>query len=252
MSEKLWRNFGGEPFLINPHIISLNPKKRKVTKMARRKKHARRNKSGQFVKTNAPRKHTRRRARHNVVALNPRRRTYRRRARTNAYFNPRRSYRRRARRNPPAMFGGGGKILGMSINDILFTGAGFIAPPAIEGLIKSFLPASLTTSTMGKYAVKGGIVAGLTILSGKMFGRETGKKVAIGGATYLLANALIDFMPQLFHGFSGMGAYMNPGKVYNAMPLRGQPALAAYPSSPGMAGNALIGVPDRLDPTKRF
>jgi hypothetical protein len=241
---KLWKRFGGEPFLINPHLVSLNPKRKSGRKKMRRRLPPR-SKSGRFLKrrTNAPR----RRARRNAYFMNPRRRTrrnpIRRRARRNAYFvNPRR---RRARRNP-ALFSGN-RILGFTFQEILYTGAGFIAPPVIEGFLLQYLPATLVTNKIGKYAIKAGAVAALSFAGGKFLGREAGKYIAIGGMTYLVATLVIDFAPQLFSGFSG---YMNPGATYT-------PKLAGMGSQPFLGAYHGIGMspaklPERVDPNQRF
>lgn len=213
----------------------------------------RRNRKGQFVskRASAPRKRRASRRR-SFAALAPRRRTYRRRApRKNVYFgNPRRRSYRRARRNPPLF--GGNRILGMSVNEILYAGAGFIAPPALEGLAKGFLPASITGTEIGKWAVKAASVAGVSFLGGKFLGRDAGKYLAIGGVTYLLASAVVEFVPTLFSGFSG---YIPGGRVVSQGPrpvLAGQPFLGRYIGGNGGGSMALAHVPSRVDPNSRF
>lgn len=206
----------------------------------RRRKLPRRGARGRFIKAAS----NPRRRRRTYYAARPRRRSIRR----NAYFaNPRRRYgRRRARRNPPLF--AGNRILGMSFNEILYAGGGFIAPPLIEGMLSNVLPDALKTSQIGKYAVKGGIVAGLSMLGGKFLGREAGKYIAIGGITYLVAQVIVDFAPQLFSGF-GATSY-NPGRVLPTM--RGSALLGAYMGGPGNTPTSLIGIPDRLQPSARI
>lgn len=170
--------------------------------------------------------------------------------RKNVYFGNAPKKHRRPRRNPP-MFGGG-RILGMNINDILYAGAGFIAPPALEGVVKGFLPATITANVIGKWAIKVGAVAGVSMIGGKFLGREAGKYLAIGGATYLLASAIVQYVPALFSGFSG---YMNPGRVLNPAPARagmtGQPFIGRYLGAAG-SSIALANVPSRLDAASRL
>ncbi len=212
----------------------------------------RRDAHGRFVKRNAaPRR------RRLAVMANPRRRTRRtRRAapRRNAYFmNPRRrrASRRTYRRNPP-MFGRG-QVLGMNLKDVGFAGIGFLAPPMVEGFAKSFLPTALTDNKIGKYAVKIGIVAGLSYAASKFVSREAGKYIGIGGAVYVLANMVVEFVPALFSG--GFSGYMNPGQAYRTLPgaMRSQPYLGMYQGSPGsMRQNSLLNVPSRLDPAGRL
>lgn len=241
---RLWQKFNGEPFLINPHLISLNPKR--SLKMARRKT-PRRGAGGRFLKASHSRPQKRRTIKMSGYLANPQRRHTSRRGaapRKNAYFgNPRRSRRRIARRNPP-MFGGN-RIMGLSVNELLYTGVGFIVPPAVEGFAKGFLPATLTSTPLGRYGLKVGTVALLSMAGNKFLGREAGKYIAIGGATYIIANLVIDFMPTLFSGFAG---YMNPGQTTPARALRGGPFLGMYSG----IGTSPAKLPERVDPNSRF
>lgn len=248
---RFWKNFNGEPYLINPHLISLNPRRKTAGKTKRRISimSLRRNRKGQFLpKSKAAVSNPRRRRAYSA----PKSRVYKRRSpRRNVYFgNPRRSY-RKARRNPISLKGG--KIfMGMSINDILYAGAGFIAPPAVEGVVKGFLPVSITGNAFGKWAIKAASVAGVSFLGSKFLGREAGKMLAIGGATYLLAAAVVEFIPTLFSGFSG---YAPGGKVVSQGPrpvLAGQPYLGRYIGAGGSGAMSLANVPARVDPAARF
>jgi hypothetical protein len=215
--------------------------------MAKRKS-PRRGARGRFVKSNAAPRRRRRTARRSMVLANPRRRRASRRAapRRNFYANPRR--RRHARRNPPALFSGN-KILGLSMKEMLYAGIGFVAPPAIEGFAKGFLPTSITSTKLGKYALKAGTVALLSIAGSKFINREAGKYIAIGGATYLLANVVVDFLPALFGGF---GAYPSAGAVLPRMAarrgLQGQPLMGMYQG----IGTSPAKLPERVNPNARF
>ncbi len=209
----------------------------------------RRGAKGRFVKSNAsrPRRRTHTRRRRTMYLANPRR--GRRTVRRNFYANaPLRRSRRHARRNPPALFGGN-RILGLSMNELLFAGVGFVAPPAIEGFAKGFLPASITSTPLGRYALKAGTVAVLSLGASKFIGREAGKYVAIGGATYIIASLVIDFMPTLFTGF---GSYMNPGQTFQ--PMGARRALGAQPFIGMDQGirTSPAKLPERVDPNARF
>jgi hypothetical protein len=252
---RLWKRFGGEPYLINPHLISLNPKStRRKNKMAKRRA-LRRGASGRFMKANPrKRRHVRRhlaaprrvRRVRRSYAMNPprrRRRSYKR----NAYFgNPvrrRRSY----RRNPIIS---GSQVFGVKFSDILYAGGGFIAPPLVEGFIKGYLPTSITGNAFGKYALKAATVYGLSWAGKKFISQEAGKYIAIGGIVYIVANLVIDFVPQLFSGFSG---YMSPGPTFSALP-RNRWGYGAHPLM-GMyngIGTAPGKLPERVDPNARF
>lgn len=246
---KLWKYIDGEPFLVNPHIVTLNPKKvsknhskKRGKKMARR----RRDSKGRFISSR--RRVARRRRRRNPVALANPRRTYRRRRRTyrrNAYLANAPRRRRRTYRRNPALFGRN-RILGMSMTEIAYTGLGFIAPPAVEGFISGMLPAQLTGNVLGRYAVKTGIVAGVSFAGRQFIGREAGKFMAIGGVTYLVANLIVDYMPQLFAGFSG---YMTPGRTLG---MRSQPGLGRYIRDLPVSHSSGGTIPERLDSRARF
>jgi len=206
----------------------------------------RRGAHGQFLKGNPVRRRRavrvaapRRRYARRQAAANPPRR--RRSYRHNAYFmNPRR--RRSYRSNPGLAIMSGGGIMGVRFTDILYAGVGFVAPSAINGFISGLLPTALTGNAAGRYAVKGGIVFGLSWAGKKFLGPEAGKYIAIGGLTYIVANLIIDFAPQLFSGFG----YMNPGRTFQ--PMRGQPYLGMYQA----AGLNPTRLPERVDPNARF
>lgn len=243
---RLWKDFDGEPFLINPHLITLNPGRagrRRASKMARK-----RNARGRFVKSNPVRRHRRSPARRKRAT--PRRNAYfmnapKRHRRRAVRMNPPGRHHRRIRRNPPLF--GGNRILGMSVNEILYAGAGFIAPPFLEGLIKPYLPATFISSDIGKYALKAGVVAGVSFAGSKFLGREAGKYLAIGGITYIVANLLTQYVPQLVSGVTFSG-YMNPGTTYNpraVRPMGAQPFLGMYQGSQSR-------VPERLQVGSRF
>lgn len=216
--------------------------------MARRKTR-KRGAGGRFVKdlnrrTGAKRS---RRPRRNPVARARRRAAPRR----NAYFmNPRRHTRRRARRNPPLF--GGNRIMGISLKELAFAGAGFIAPPAIYGLLTSganpIIPASVTETKVGQYAVKIGAVAAVSFAAGKFLGREAAKYIAIGGATYIVANLIVENAPKVFGGFGAYG-YMSPGATFQApRRLAAQPYMGMYSGIGTTPGK----LPERVDPNQRF
>lgn len=209
---KLWDFFDGEPFMENPHVAIVgNPRKaRKVNSRKGKKTMAfRKRRSG---RKNSPRRHHRR-ARRNYPAaglvFNPRRRRHRRNPgtrrgamRRRGYFakNPR-HHRRHARRNPA--------ILGVALpplNMIAWGAGGFIATPMVERFVNSFLPTSVTSSTLGRYAVKIASALGLTYLTKMVLGNKEAFPVAMGGSLYVVVSAVNEFAPQLT-GAPSMSAY---------------------------------------------
>lgn len=232
MSTKLWDYYDGEPFMENPPMAIINPlkygrrisrgkyeyinvKKRKVAKVAKRRTKKRSAPKITVIRTVSKRKsHRRKGARRNPfpiagVAVNPRRRKH--------------------RRNPA--------ILGINLpplNQVLYAGAGFIAPPMVEGFINRFLPTEIKSNTFGRYGVKVASVLGLTFLAKQVLGVNEAKMVAVGGGAYILTSAVNEFMPQLTMSsyrtgsigkYTGMGAYHS---LNGAMPglARNLPQLA--------------------------
>lgn len=237
---RLWKMFGKEPYLVNPHLLSINPKRR-AKKMAHKKRHR-----GQPAALKAYWAKMRGNA--------PKRRKLRRTYRRNPYFANSPKRRRHYRRNPPFLTAGG--ILGLSLQDFAFAGTGFIAPPMVEGFIVPYMPAMLQTG-IGRYAMKAGVVAGLSYAANKFVSAEAGKMVAIGGAVYILANAVVDVMPSIFTGFSGPRGFMNPGSTNRLRPrgpatMRSQPFLGRYGAYASNANPANDLTVDRLNADNRF
>lgn len=212
--------------MINPQIgvlgLGLNPgrKKRGSKTMARRSSRAHMAYVRSFRKN---RKHRRRYRRNPYpvagVALNPRRRR-----RRNPVMN-----RRRYRRNP-----GSRKVFGLSLpplQSVLYAGVGFVAVPVTEGFLNQFLPLSITSTTLGKYAIRIGSVIGLTWLGKMVLGKQAALMIGIGGGAYVLVTAVKEFAPGMIPGLSAyaqpaLGAY-TPSSVRNYRTL-GAPAFQAF------------------------
>jgi hypothetical protein len=219
---RLWNYFDGEPFLDNPPLaIVSNPKKKgKTTHMAKPKRKGRKNRPMPAGLRRYWAKHRRkarknpRRPRRNAfpiggvaVAANPKHRHSRR---SHARRNPRRHVRRHYRRNPA--------VLGIELpplQSVLYAGAGFIVPPYIEGMLMPYLPISMATSTVGKYAVRIASVLGLSWLAKQVIGAQEAKMVAIGGGAYVLTTAVAEFAPDLLPRTSTapVGGLISPAAV---------------------------------------
>lgn len=236
---RLWDYYNDEPFMENPPLAIIgNPlryrrklsrgkyeydyvsrkttKKRRGVKMAAKRRHAKR--THKVVHRKKGRKGRRNAFPMAGVVANPRH-----------YYVTRRkkSYRRRGRRNPA--------FLGIDLPPlkmVLFAGAGFIAPPMVEGFINKFLPIEITSNKIGRYATKIASVLALTWLTKKVIGSNEARMVAVGGASYVLVSAVNEFVPQLtMSGYrSGMIDAYHSGTISQyAKPqlARNLPSLAA-------------------------
>src|SRR5262249_25033656 len=165
----------GEPWLENTPLLVINRKRsKKGKKMARRRRRVHRR--VRRHRLNAPRR----------VHRRGRRRSYRRRRRNAwtmpgavASINPRRRRRRHGRRNSPRRHRRHGRrnpaIFGLqlpSFESVGFGALGYVGTPLVEGVLTGFLPSSLFSNVIGKYAVRIGSVLGLRYLA---------KVVGLGG-----------------------------------------------------------------------
>ncbi len=196
-TKRLWDFYDGEAFLENPHEVKnpyvavINPKrgKRKMaaTRRRRRTVTVRRRKR---VRVAAPKRRKRRNSYASAGPVVARANPVRRRRRTTRVTRRRRHS--KARRNP--------SIMGLtlpSLNSVLFTGAGFIAPPMLEGFLYQFLPAEVSGNVLGRYAIRIGSVVALSMLTKQVIGSAEAKNVALGGVTYIAMTAISEFMPDM-------------------------------------------------------
>lgn len=223
--KSLWDFYDGEPFMENPHIavVGLNPKRKKGQKMAAKRRNARR----RGRKANAPRRKARRNFPMAGLVYNPRKRRNPKRRRHHAKHNARR--RHSARRNPA--------LLGVTlppVQMIAFGAGGFLGTPMVEGFINKFLPASITASTLGRYAVKIGTVLGLTYLVKTFLSNKEAFPVAMGGSMYIVVSAVNEFAPQLTQTgpATGTAAY-RAGMISGVNAYRGGMIQTGVPTGMG-------------------
>jgi hypothetical protein len=231
-----------EPFLVNPHIGILNPKTKRGKRMAKKwgKGHMAWVRSFQ-----------RKRRKSNpwpvagMVSANPRHR------RSRKAHNP-----KRRKRNPseaPSM-----SLMGVSVpsvNTLLYTGGGFIAPPFIENAVRPLVSGFLPGGTAGRYILKTGAVI-LTSVGARFFGgRSAGKQAALGGAIYILASVWTDFVAPYFSGASlapaSVSSYVTggtPRSMRSYVPGRNTMGMPSAAVGGGNSG-AIGGTADRF---KRF
>lgn len=194
---ELWNFFDDEPYLDNPRLQLVNPRKKKAR---RRKAAAKPKRKKPMAKRRRRRAAPRRRARRRSYSMNAPRRRRRRSYRRNAYVpNPVRR-RRRYRKNPV-------NVLGFKLSEIMYTGAGVIIQPMAERQLLNLLPASWGATTAGRWTAKVGSSVAVGWAAKKMFGGRIGELTMIVMGSNLLADAVDEFLPAL----PGMGAYMRPG-----------------------------------------
>jgi hypothetical protein len=200
VSARLWNFFDGEPYLDNPQLVILNPKKKASRRKNKRTVVRTVTKEKTTMRTNARRRRRTRRSyrrRSNpVAAVNPRRRrrsyrarSHRRRHRANPVINARRR-RRSYRRNPP-------DILGFPVKDIAMAGVAVIAAPFIERQVIGLLPTSLAGSKSGRWIVKVGSAALIGFGAKKLLGGHAGNLALVALGANLVADAVQEFAPQL-------------------------------------------------------
>ena len=198
MSERLWNDYDGEPWLDNPRVFLFNKRRKGKKAMARRK--ARRGKKA------APRRNRVYRRR-GVKQNPPRRRAAPRRRRASAHgLRPN----RRARRNPPM-------VAGLNLKQLLTGGAAVIISPMIEKQLMPMLPASVAGTVYGRWAVKLGSALGTWYLAKSLMGRRSSDVVAIALGSMIVADAVDEFAPTLTGGLSaytrgGLRAYSPVGQ----------------------------------------
>ncbi len=215
MSKSLWGYYDGEPFMENPHLVVLNPRNKKGKKsMAKRSSKAHMAYVRSFRKGGSKRKYRRNAIPiAGVLANAPKRRKkaapkrrkklhYAGRIAKNKYRyiqNPRR--RRHAYRSNPI------SVMGFQLPPlkmVAYGAAGFMGTPMVEHFVNQYLPASITSSPLGRYGVKIGCVILLTFAAKKVLGPEPAKVIGVGGGTYVLVSALNEFVvPKV----TGVGSY---------------------------------------------
>ena len=220
---RLWKHVDGEPFLINPSLTIINPKKRGGKMAARRKRRRRATPARRRISRRRPLKRNAYALAGPVIGGNPRRRRRRRSAKPRL---ARGAWRRRVQRNP--------KLFGITLpplQSVVFASAGFIAPPMLEGFLGQFMPVEMQTNVLGKYALRIASVLGLTWITKSFVGASEAKMVALGGSAYVLTTAVSEFAPDLI---PGMSAYVQPGLSGYIAP--NQPTFSTIPADNVMMG----------------
>lgn len=165
----------------NPPLLIVNgPERRKKVATIRMK----RNRKGQFVAAGraAPKKARKKKSRRNppwwtagAVVNSPK---AKKRKKARRYVAGRKKY----RRNPPTSLGSfAGIPLAMpEITDVLGIAGGLAGPPMVKGFAMQLLPASVTTTTVGKWGVEAGSYV-LPVVAGYMIGGRRAVRNVIAG-----------------------------------------------------------------------
>ena len=231
---KLWEFYDGEPWMDNPHVAIIGNPKRNSTKGKTMAKKSYRHKA----RRSNPKRH-RRAARRNPfpvagLTFNPRRKHRKSNPKRRHSYKMRNPRRKSYRRNPA--------FLGVALPPltmIAWGAGGFIATPMLERTINSFMPASVTGSTLGRYAVKIGSALALTFLTKTVLGNKEAFPVAMGGSLYVVVSAVNEFAPQLTGSTSTATSAYRSGQI-NA--YRGGMIPTGIGSYARSMGNALPGL----------
>lgn len=206
----------------NPALLvtlgAVNPHKRKVRKVAKRKK-----------RNPVARRRRTRRNPTRIVVVAPKRRSVRRRR-----SNPTRRRRVSVRRRNPSVFGsrlGSGQTLSMIAGGLL----GVFAAKVIPGM----LPVSLSANPILRLVTTGGSAWVASLLAGKAFSAPFADAVFFGGLMQTGSVAITTFAPQIGGplALSGMGDLV-PGRF--AVPQN--PLLVPPPPPPPATSGRLNGV----------
>jgi hypothetical protein len=240
----------GERWLINgPELViaSNRPKKGKAKMYTNRK----RKKPGRahmawvrsFQKKNRKHRGHTKRAKTNMysagqIANRPRRRT---RTVTRTVT--------RYKRNPLSAGGMLGSLGIPAIEPIAGAFAGLAVPPMLNYFLGSYVPTSITSNPIGKYAVKAGLVVVPSFIVRKYVNRNVGNIMMIVGIGKLLLDAVHEFVPSIpWLGLSGGMGYQPMLGAYTTFARTRQPAMRMIPM---MTSSMTAGVPDRLNPQFR-
>lgn len=128
------------------------------------------------------------------------------------------------------------------VESVLYVGAGYAGAAALESILTTgdtpIIPLTVTSTTMGKYAVRVGLVVAISYAAKMVLGREKAKMVAIGGGSYVLLKAVQEFAPGVIPGMNAyrpMAAYRQLAAPQNAAgPVRqvfGQQVRSLAPAS---------------------
>jgi hypothetical protein len=85
----------------------------------------------------------------------------------------------------------------------------------VEGFLNKILPVSITSTAIGKYAVRVGSVLALSYVARMVIGRSQANMVAIGGGAYVLTTAIGEFAPDLKKAL-GLGTYQDAAQGLSA------------------------------------
>lgn len=157
-------------------------------------------------------------------------RHYRRRRSVRHSSRRRRVGLRRYRRNP------GLSLAGLNLAELLKGAGAVILAPILEKQIMPLLPATVSGTSYGRWAVKLGAALGTWYVAKAAFGRRSADVVAIALGSNLIADAVDEFFPVLTAGF---GAYSPRGMRAYSRPLlngRGLGMVTSGQVSRGMHG----------------
>lgn len=231
----LWKmyeiNGQEEPYLDNPFLHVLNPRKKgKKRTMRRARRRVARRRTMMKAAVNPPRRRRRRRSARRAFAANPPARRRRRHS-----IKSRRHY----RRNPP-------DILGFNLKDVAIAGAAVVLAPFMEKQLMGLLPTSMAGTKEGRWAVKVGAAVAVGFGAKKVLGPKYGNLALIALGANLISDAVHEFAPNLIPG--AVGAYLPSNSGLGAYTqLQGGPLMRLAPFN-GIDRGTLVPASSATDP----
>jgi hypothetical protein len=135
------------------------------------------------------------------------------------------------------------------LQDVVFTGAGFIVPPLVTSYIMKMIPDEYKTNQAVVWGVKAASVLVPSLAVRKFVSQRAGNLMLLGGAVSFTIDLIKTFAPGMI---PGLGSQPFLG-FYNTMP--NPRALGKYQQG-GRGGSGLPtmiqSTPERLMPTNRF
>lgn len=161
------------------------------------------------------------------------------------------------RHNPPST-----SFAGFDLKEIAIAGAAVVLEPFAEKQFLALLPASMSGTTAGRWAVKIGTTIAVGYAAKKFVSPRAGQLAMIALGAQLIADAVAEFAPTLSVSTTSAYVRRDPAgaRGLGAFPIAGARSRAALPGPGGSSGGAArrlftptdTNTVERLNPAYRF